>query len=50
MKKFKFAQNADFDDFNNILVESLASFCSDLDKPLIILFDEADSLSNGTGR
>ncbi|MCP4112405.1 MAG: ATP-binding protein [Desulfobacteraceae bacterium] len=48
LKKFGFALDADFADFNNVLVESLAIFCSDLDKPLVILFDEVDCLSNGT--
>ncbi len=48
LKKFPFAPSANFGDFNNILIESLTSFCSALDKPLVILFDEVDCLSNGT--
>ncbi len=46
--KFHFAENADFQDFNNVLKLSLVMFCKQSDKPLIILFDETDCLSNGT--
>jgi len=35
-------------DFSNVLQESLNDFCAELDKPLIIFFDEADCLSEGT--
>lgn len=34
--------------FNVDLKESLTDFCIKLDKPLVILFDEVDCLSNGT--
>ncbi len=34
--------------FNVELKESLADYCMKLDKPLVIFFDEADCLSNGT--
>jgi hypothetical protein len=44
----KFAANADYDDFTNILKTSLTDYCMALDKPLVILFDEADCLSEGT--
>ena len=43
-----FAANADYSDVTNVLRTTLAKYCKTLDKPLIILFDEADCLSNGT--
>jgi hypothetical protein len=43
-----FAKNADFDDFANVLNFELKKFCMSLDKPLIILFDEVDSMRDGT--
>jgi hypothetical protein len=43
-----FAENSDYSDITNVLRTSLASYCKALGKPLIILFDEADCLSNGT--
>jgi len=43
-----FAENADFDNFTGVLKVSLTRFCKSLEKPLVILFDEADCLSNGT--
>jgi hypothetical protein len=46
--KIPFALQADYSRFNIILRESLSHFCKKLDKPLIILFDEVDCLSNGT--
>ncbi|QTA77941.1 NTP hydrolase p-loop-containing [Desulfonema limicola] len=48
LKNYSFAENADYSDFNNVLVKSLAHFCKKLDKPLVILFDEADCLSDKT--
>ncbi|ETR70627.1 MAG: hypothetical protein OMM_03106 [Candidatus Magnetoglobus multicellularis str. Araruama] len=47
-QNFSFAINADYDDYMNVLVSSLNSFSRDLDKPLVILFDEIDCLENGT--
>jgi len=44
----QFAQEQNMDEFNVVLRKSLTDFCLKLDKPLIILFDEADCLSNGT--
>jgi hypothetical protein len=44
----QFALNADYNDYTNILKDSLIDYCMLLDKPLIILFDEADCLSEGT--
>jgi SpoVK/Ycf46/Vps4 family AAA+-type ATPase len=43
-----FAENADFTDYANMLNTSLVQYCRSLDKPLVIFFDEADSLANGT--
>ncbi|MDM8536539.1 AAA-like domain-containing protein [Desulfobacterales bacterium HSG17] len=48
LDKYPFAQEANFSDFNNVLVKSLYYFCKKLDKPLIILFDEADCLAGET--
>ncbi|MDR2170788.1 MAG: ATP-binding protein, partial [Planctomycetaceae bacterium] len=45
---FEFAKDADYDNFTGVLRLSLSRFCMTLDKPLVILFDEADCLSNGT--
>jgi hypothetical protein len=44
----EFAKEADFEDFTGVLQVSLARFCMLLDKPLVILFDEADCLSEST--
>ncbi|MDR1299659.1 MAG: AAA-like domain-containing protein [Oscillospiraceae bacterium] len=46
--KDSFAENADYDDFTNILKDSLIGYRIALDKPLVMLFDEADCLSEGT--
>jgi hypothetical protein len=43
-----FAENANYDNFTGVLNSALVDYCSLLDKPLIIFFDEADCLSNGT--
>jgi hypothetical protein len=43
-----FAKDADYEDFTGVLGVSLTRFCMLLDKPLVILFDEADCLSEGT--
>ncbi len=48
LQGYTFADKADEADFNNVLQKSLVYFCQKLDKPLVILFDEADCLSNGT--
>jgi hypothetical protein len=42
-----FAENADYDNYSGVLSSELKKYCSILDKPLIIFFDEADCLSNG---
>jgi hypothetical protein len=43
-----FAAGADRGDVTNVLRKSLIAYCKILSKPLVILFDEADCLSNGT--
>ena len=43
-----FAEGTDFNDYANILNISLCEYCSIINKPLVIFFDEADCLSNGT--
>jgi hypothetical protein len=43
-----FAENADYGRYGTLLLRSLSNFCKVLDKPLVILFDEVDCLSNGT--
>jgi hypothetical protein len=43
-----FAKNANYSDFSGVLNRTLANYCRTLDKPLVIFFDEADCLSNGT--
>jgi len=43
-----FAGEADFDNFTDVLRMTLTYFCKSLTKPLVILFDEIDCLSNGT--
>lgn len=44
----KFAEGADYENFTNVLQTELTVFSMLLDKPLVILFDEADCLSEGT--
>jgi len=43
-----FAQNANYFFFSTVLNVELSKYCASLDKPLIILFDEADCLSENT--
>ncbi|MDR0506873.1 MAG: ATP-binding protein, partial [Dysgonamonadaceae bacterium] len=43
-----FAANTDFGDFTGVIKKSISDFCKRLDKPLVILFDEADCLSEST--
>ena len=47
-QKEKFAENADYTYFTGVLRTELSLFCMILDKPLVILFDEADCLSEDT--
>jgi hypothetical protein len=44
----EFAKNPNFANFTNVLNKELKRYCKILDKPLVILFDEADCLSNDT--
>jgi hypothetical protein len=44
----RFAENADYSYVSGVLISTLVDYCRSLDKPLVILFDEADCLSNGT--
>ncbi|MDR1582407.1 MAG: hypothetical protein LBS55_03965, partial [Prevotellaceae bacterium] len=46
--KTEFAGNADYNDFTGVLNMELTLFCMLLDKPLVIFFDKADCLSEGT--
>jgi type II secretory pathway predicted ATPase ExeA len=46
--KTEFAKEADFGNFTGVLKMELTLFCMLLDKPLIVFFDEADCLSEGT--
>ncbi|MBI4028194.1 MAG: ATP-binding protein [Verrucomicrobia bacterium] len=48
LNRHPFASDADYSDFNNVLRTSLSAFCRLLDRPLVLLFDEADCMSNGT--
>ncbi len=43
-----FAKDANYNNISTVFNDSLVDYCRSLDKPLIILFDEADCLSNGT--
>ncbi|MDR3000799.1 MAG: ATP-binding protein [Fibromonadaceae bacterium] len=43
-----FAKDAEYDSITTVLNDSLTDYCRSLDKPLVIFFDEADCLSNGT--
>ena len=43
-----FAKDAKYNNFTNLLNRALGDYCRLLDKPLIVFFDEADCLSNGT--
>jgi type II secretory pathway predicted ATPase ExeA len=44
----EFASDVDYEDFNTVLRDSLTDYCILLDKPLIVFFDEADCLTEGT--
>jgi hypothetical protein len=43
-----FAKDANYGNISGVLNDSLVNYCRSLDKPLVIFFDEADCLSNGT--
>ena len=44
----EFATNPNYDNYTNVLNKELKRYCKKLDKPLVILFDEADCLSEET--
>ena len=48
LRQHPFAENADYDNFTNVFQETLTTLCEASDKPVVILFDEVDCLSNGT--
>jgi hypothetical protein len=48
LNKYPFADKVNYDDFTVSLRQSLTYFSQSLDKPLVVLFDEVDCLSNGT--
>jgi AAA+ ATPase superfamily predicted ATPase len=43
-----FPKDVDYSDFNNIIKKNIVYLCKELNKPVVILFDEVDCLSNGT--
>jgi hypothetical protein len=43
-----FAKDADYDDIAEVLKSSFVDYCRSLDKTLVVFFDEADCLANGT--
>ncbi len=43
-----FAEHVDVSTYHTALRKSLSQFCKQVKKPLIVLFDEVDRLSNGT--
>ena len=43
-----FAEDADYTYISGVLNMSLSLFCMKIDRPLVLLFDEADCLSEGT--
>ena len=47
-KSEEFAKNANYFFFSTVLNWELTKYCRIIDKPLIILFDESDCLSEGT--
>ena len=48
LARFPFAENAGSEEFSNLLRGRLWHFCAALDRPLIIMFDEVDCLSDAT--
>lgn len=48
VQDFPFPQDLDDSDYNNVLQECLIQFCGQLDKPLVVLFNEVDCLSDQT--
>jgi len=48
LKDYHFLENIDLTDYSNSLRLALSFLCQKLSKPLVIFFDEADCLSEGT--
>ncbi len=48
LQAYSFAPAPIYTRFATVLQEELAAFCQQLDKPLVVFFDEVDCLSNGT--
>lgn len=48
LQGYSFAENVEYSDFATVLLKALSALCRVLDKPLVVLFDEIDCLSNGT--
>ena len=46
--KHEFAENADYTYISGVINMSFSLFCMKIDKPLVMLFDEADCLSEDT--
>ena len=46
--KETFAENAEYENYTGVLNTEFSLFCMKLDKPLVVLFDEVDCLSEGT--
>ncbi|MCX7045059.1 MAG: AAA-like domain-containing protein [Candidatus Sumerlaeota bacterium] len=44
LRNLKFGQDADYSDPENVVLNALTDACARLDRPLVIMFDEADSL------
>ncbi|MDR0505248.1 MAG: ATP-binding protein [Dysgonamonadaceae bacterium] len=44
----KFAEKANLTEYSTVLYNELRKFCSKLDRPIVIFFDEADCLSENT--
>jgi 2-polyprenyl-3-methyl-5-hydroxy-6-metoxy-1,4-benzoquinol methylase len=47
-RKEEFAKDADFSNYADVLFIELVEFCMKLDKPLVLLFDEVDCMSEDT--
>jgi len=49
LSKYPFADKVNYvEDYSVALIQAFSYFCQSLDKPLVVLFDEIDCLSNGT--
>ncbi len=48
LSELNFLERSDINNYNNIIKEGFYGLCKKLSLPLIVFFDEADCLSNGT--